>query len=372
MLKGRRSFIGLFVIGMMLLGIMSQGSWMGSKVEAKDSPSIIVSQEQATIQAVENVGPAVVSIMVTNVVRGVDFFNRVIEKPVEGLGSGFIFDDRGYILTNNHVINGAEEIKVILTDEREFEAEVVGADARNDLAVLKLKLDGKEKLPVAKLGDSDQLRVGQMTIAIGTPYDLDFQNTVTSGVVSALGRSIQSKSDRGVVEINNVIQTDASINPGNSGGPLLDSQGRVIGINTAILGNAQGLGFAIPINTAKGIIDDLMKYGHVRRPMIGIGGTNVSKQMLREYFGYEGAGGVYVRQVFPNSPADEAGLEEGDLILEINRHKTINMAELSKIVEDEGIGATIKVLVLTENGLDVKTVTIGESEDIYKKAEENK
>lgn len=370
MLRGRRSFIGLLVVGLMLFGVLSQTGVQVNQVEAKDSPAVVISQEQATIQAVEDVGPAVVSIVVTNIVRGYDFFNRVIEQPVEGLGSGFIFDERGYILTNNHVIQGAEEIKVILTDKREFEAEVVGADARNDLAVLKLKLEGKNvDLPIAKLGDSDQLRVGQMTIAIGTPYDLDFQNTVTTGVVSALGRSLQSKTERGYVEINNVIQTDASINPGNSGGPLLDSQGRVIGINTAILGNAQGLGFAVPINTAKDILDDLIEYGHVRRPMIGILGTDVNKEMLREYFGFEGDGGVYIRQVIPNGPAHAAGLHEGDLILEVDRKKITNMKELVQVVEENGIGATVKVLVLNKQGLDVKTVTIGESEENYKQAE---
>ncbi|AZR73221.1 serine protease [Anoxybacter fermentans] len=367
-MRNRRvQIFGLFLVGLMVLGFVGNSVLQAS--EGENTAQIIVPQEQAVINAVKKVGPAVVSIVVKNIVQGYDFFFEPYSQEVEGLGSGFIFDKRGYILTNNHVIEGAHEIKVILTDGREFEGEVIGADPENDLAVLKLKKAPKN-LPVAVLGDSNKLQVGQLTIAIGTPYDLKFQNTVTTGVVSALGRSIQGKGRHGLIRINNVIQTDASINPGNSGGPLLDSQGRVIGINTAILGNAQGMGFAIPINTAKAIIDELIEYGHVRRPFIGIAGQDVSKEALNNYFGYNGDGGVYVARVIPDGPADKAGLKAGSIILEVDRHKIKGMDDLIRVIKEKGIGTKVKMLVLTEKGLEVLTVEIGEKQEVLKGAKE--
>ena len=366
-MKTRRfQILGLVLVVIMAVGVMGNGFAGNQSVEASDNQKIVVPQEEAVKKVVKEVGPAVVSISVKSVVEQYDwFYNSTRKKPVKGIGSGFIFDKRGYVLTNNHVISKAKEINVILTDGREFKAKVLGSDARNDIAVLKIN-KVPEDLPVAPLGNSDKLDVGQMAIAIGTPYDIEFQNTVTTGVVSALNRTIEGQN----VMMNNVIQTDASINPGNSGGPLLNSQGEVIGINTAILGQAQGMGFAIPINTARSITDELIEHGYVRRPFIGIAGRNVDKETLNNYFGYDGKGGVYVARVFPDGPADKAGLKQGDIILEVDRDNITDMSQLQKVIKDAGIGEKVKMLVLTKEGLSVYKVEIGERHAVMEKVEE--
>ncbi len=356
-MKRSVQIIGLILAVLFVVGLV------GNSVLLADDDSqstIVVPQEEAIVRAVQNVGPAVVSISVKNLIPTYDMFYNSYNREVEGLGSGFIFDKRGYILTNNHVVQGATEIKVITTDKREYEAEIVGTYAPGDLAVLKIDAKG-ENLPVAPLGDSGNLHVGQLTIAIGTPYDIDFQNTVTTGVVSALGRSIQGQNNQGsTVMIENVIQTDASINPGNSGGPLLDSQGKVIGINTAILGNAQGMGFAIPINEAKDIVDELIEFGYIKQPYIGVYGASVSKAALNEYFGFNGDGGVYIQDIVKDSPADKAGIQAGDVILEIDRQKIKAWNDLKNVIKEEGIGAEVKILLLRDKSLEVTTLSIGE------------
>lgn len=366
-MKRKVQVIGLVLLGLFILGIFGNSLLHADEPTAKQQAQqqvIVVPQEQAVINAVKTVGPAVVSIVVKDVVRGYDFFLQPYEQQTEGIGSGFIFDKRGYVLTNNHVIQGADEIKVILIDKREFSATILGSDPQNDIAVL--KLEKAENLPVVELGDSDKLQVGQLTIAIGTPYGIDFQNTVTTGVVSALGRTIQSQSGEGQnrtsgVVMSNIIQTDASINPGNSGGPLLDSQGRVIGINTAILGNAQGMGFAIPINTAKNIVNDLIEFGYAKRPYIGVYGQAVTADALDTYFGYKADGGVYIAQVVSGSPAEKAGLKTGDIILEVEKQKVTDMDQLKKIIQEKGIGKEVKCLVLTKKGVEVVSLKIGET-----------
>lgn len=324
--------------------------------DAQAGDVIVVPQEEAVIKAVKEVGPAVVSVVTEKVDVAYDIFLNPVPRKIPGLGSGFIFDKEGYILTNNHVVSGAEDITVHLQDGRKFKAKMVGADARNDLAVIKIE---GNNLPTVEFGNSGQLKVGQLAIAIGSPYDLNFQNTVTTGVVSALNRTIRTE-DGNLLE--GLIQTDASINPGNSGGPLLDSQGRVIGINTAILGSAQGIGFAIPIDTAKEIIDDLIKYGKVKRPWLGIYGSGIDEKVA-EYYNLPVKQGVLILQVIPDSPADKAGLKGGDIIIEVDRQRIKDMEELRSVIKEKGIGTEIQVLIIrgSTGEIDPVRVTLGEA-----------
>lgn len=213
-------------------------------------------------------------------------------------GSGFVFTANGYILTNSHVVHGAASLRAVLADGRALDAELVGDDPHTDLAVVRVHADG---LSPAELGDSAALRPGQLAVALGSP--LGFQTTVTAGVVSALGRSLPSESGR---VIDGVIQTDAALNPGNSGGPLVDSRGRVIGVNTAVISGAQGLCFAVPVNTAKLVAGELIMNGRVRRAWLGLGGQDVRLVGGRAFL---------VREVEPAGPAGRAGLEPGDLIV---------------------------------------------------------
>lgn len=371
-MKARFQVLGLLVIALLILGVIGIPMLEPAGAEPTNTQAnanantntntstVVVPQEQAVINVVKNVGPAVVSVIVKDRVRGYDFFYGAIDQQREGLGSGVIFDKRGYVLTNNHVVEGADEIKVVLTDGREFAATIAGTDPSNDIAVLKLDTQGAA-LPTAKLGDSSKVQVGQTAIAIGTPYDMEFQNTVTVGVISALGRNLRTENRNSQSVITDVMQTDASINPGNSGGPLLNTQGEVIGINTAILGSAQGMGFSIPINTAKEIMNDLIEYGYVKRPYIGIYGQSIGKEALVEYFNYTGEGGVWIAQVVAGGPAERAGLRAGDVILEIDREKITDMDQLKSILNTKGIGKEVKILALTKKGLQVVNVKIGET-----------
>jgi S1-C subfamily serine protease len=252
-------------------------------------------------QVFEDAGPAVV--YVTTQVQGFDFFmgGQTIR---EGMGSGFIVDAQGLILTNYHVIQGANSITVVLADGKELTATVVGSDISTDLAVLRVT-PGAEKLPVIKLGDSSKLRVGDWVIAIGNPYG--FNKTVTFGVVSSNERTILAADQR---TISNVIQTDAAINPGNSGGPLLNALGEVVGINSAILsqsGGSEGIGLAIPINVAKSIMDDLLKYGRVLRPWLGVEVVALYPRFAARY-NLPLQEGLLVREVYKDSPAAKAGI----------------------------------------------------------------
>jgi serine protease Do len=234
-----------------------------------------------------------------------DFFNRFFEQMPQrpfkqkSLGSGFIISDDGYILTNNHVVAGADEIKVKLTDGREFKGEVKGADEKLDLALVKIV--GKDHFPVALLGDSDTIKVGEWVMAIGNPFGLE--QTVTAGIISATGRVIGSGP------YDDYLQTDASINPGNSGGPLFNGRGEVIGINTAIVAGGQGIGFAIPVNMAKGIITQLKETGKVTRGWIGVAIQTVTPD-LAQSFGLPTEKGALVSEVVKDGPADKAGMTE--------------------------------------------------------------
>jgi len=270
-----------------------------------------------------------------------DFFEKFFgSRPNQGfkqrsLGSGFIIDHDGYIVTNNHVVEGADKIKVILKDDREFDAEVKGRDPNTDLALIKIKSDGN--LPSIQFGNSDNVKVGEWVMAIGNPFGLE--HTVTVGIISAKGRVIGSGP------YDDFIQTDASINPGNSGGPLIDMDGKVVGINTAIIAGGQGIGFAIPVNMAKGIIEQLQSKGEVTRGWLGIGIQDLSKE-LKDYYGVKGNAGVLVTKVFPGDPAEKAGMRDKDIILEVNGKKVDSSRELSRTIAEAPVGQKTQLLVL--------------------------
>jgi S1-C subfamily serine protease len=254
-------------------------------------------------------------------------------------GSGVIITPDGYILTNSHVAHDATKLEVTLADGSTYPARLVGDDPATDLAVISIFASG---LTAAELGDSDQLRVGQLVIAIGNPYG--FQATVTAGVVSALGRSLRSQSGR---RIENMIQTDAALNPGNSGGPLVDSRGRTVGINTAIIAGAQGICFAIPINTARWVTGLLIKDGRVHRAFLGISGEArpLHPRIGRE-LGLPKPAGIIVQQVIPGGPAERAGLKAKDTILTIDGTPTGSVDDLQRYLSRAQIGATVEVGIL--------------------------
>jgi S1-C subfamily serine protease len=256
-------------------------------------------------------------------------------RQAEGSGSGFIFTTNGYILTNSHVVHGAAAIEVSLSDGRRFPAELVGSDPHGDVAVIRVRAEG---LTPAALGDSSSLRPGQLAIAIGSP--LGFQTTVTAGVISALGRSLRSQSGR---LIDSVIQTDAALNPGNSGGPLVDSRGRVIGVNTAIIAGAQGICFAIPISTAMYVAGELMRDGKIRRAFLGLAAQEVR---LRERPGRPPRSALLVIGVEPGGPADEAGAREGDVVVGFKGAEVSTVDDLHRALTQDAIGKTYELSLL--------------------------
>jgi len=287
-----------------------------------------------------------------------DFFEKFFgggpqkEFRQRSVGSGFIIDKDGYIVTNNHVVEGADKIKVILKDQREFDAEIKGRDSNTDLALIRIKPD--KDLPAITLGDSDALKVGEWVLAIGNPFGLE--HTVTAGIISAKGRVIGSGP------YDDFIQTDASINPGNSGGPLINMAGKVVGINTAIIAGGQGIGFAIPVNLAKGIIDQLKQKGEVTRGWLGVGIQDLTPE-LKEYYGIKDGKGVLVTQVFPGDPADKAGVKAGDLILKVNGHEVDSSRELSRMIAEAPVGQEAEIAVLRKGSSKTFHVELSKRKD---------
>lgn len=274
------------------------------------------------------------------------------QVPVPAEGSGFIVDKEGHIITNNHVVAGAKSIKVTLADGREFKAKLLGQDPAYDVAVI--KIDGKD-LPTIELGDSDKLRRGQFVLAIGNPYGL--QGTVTAGIISGLARSIEGDpKDRG-----NYIQTDAAINFGNSGGPLVDINGRVIGINTAIPNDpyASGIGFALPINIAKRSLEQILKHGKVIYAWMGIYMGDVTQEVA-DYFNLPKAEGVLVSEVVSGSPAEEAGIQQYDVILEIDHKRITSPNQLQNEVRNKRPGDTVSLLIMRRGKMTSVKVKLGE------------
>jgi serine protease Do len=280
------------------------------------------------------------------------FFQMPDQQPVRGMGSGVIVSSEGRVLTNNHVVAGADRVKVTLADGRSFDAEVVGTDPKSDIAVVKIDAKG---LPAATLGDSDDLQVGEWVLAIGNPFELT--QTVTAGIVSAKGRS-----SVGLEDYENFIQTDAAINPGNSGGALVDLEGHVVGINTAIAsrsGGYQGVGFAIPINMAGKIMDSLVKTGKVVRGWIGVTIQGVSDAMADNY-GLDRPQGALVNSVAKGSPAEDAGIEPGDLILELNGKPLRDSADLRLQVGEMTPGTSVDLTLVREGSRKQVRVRLGE------------
>jgi serine protease Do len=279
------------------------------------------------------------------------------------LGSGFIIDKAGYIVTNNHVIENADQITVKLADEREFEAELVGRDPNTDLALIRIK-DASDLVPL-KLGDSDALSVGSWVMAVGSPFGLE--QTVTAGIVSAKGRALGSGP------YDDFIQTDASINPGNSGGPLLNMNGEVVGINTAIVANGQGIGFAIPVSMAQGIVQQLQANGSVTRGWLGVSIQDLSPE-LAEYYGIKDKKGVLVAQVFEGDPADKAGIKANDVIVEIDGKSIESSRDLTRTIADLAVGKKATVTLLRdgkEKTVNVKIAKRGDAEPLAQRKPED-
>lgn len=285
---------------------------------------------RAVVNAVETVGPAVLS---------VENYRGQSERSRNGAGSGFVFTPDGFALTNSHVVRGARRLGVMLQDGRRLPAALVGDDPDTDVAVI--RIDAPD-LVVATLGESKQLRVGQLAIAIGNP--LGFQSTVTAGVVSAVGRSLRSVTGR---LIEDVIQTDAALNPGNSGGPLVDSRGQVIGVNTAMILPAQGICFAVAINTVRTVALQLMRHGRVRRGWLGISGQNVRlSREAQKRAGLAQEGGVLVLSVAEGSPADHANILPGDVLLGLDGSPITGVDDLHRLLIEERIGVTGRLTLL--------------------------
>ena len=301
-----------------------------------DDKSIFDSYSQAVISASSQISPSVVKI---------DLIKRARQKGQNGgSGSGFIFTPDGFILTNSHVIHGAQKIQVILPDGRIHDADLIGDDPDTDLAVI--RIDASDIVP-AHLGDSGAIQVGQLVIAVGNPYG--FQCTVTAGVISALGRSLRARTGR---LIDNIIQTDAALNPGNSGGPLVSSGGDVIGVNSAAILPAQGICFAIAINTAKYIASQLISFGEVRRSFIGIAGQNIRlHRRLVHFYKLKNESGVQIIFLEKGSPAFEAGCRQGDIIVAFNGYEVSGIDDLQRFLNADLIGRRTPLLIVRNTQL---------------------
>jgi len=383
--------VGTIIVSRLDMTPVSNAGVEEPKKAAAGSTSMAAGLQDAFIDVAERAGPAVVSISTVkkhkigqqrqfffgtpfgdkNSPFGDDIFDRFFkdffegmperEYEQKGLGSGVIIDAEGFILTNEHVISGADEITVSLPDGRQFEGKVKGADPRSDLAVIKIKPEGD--LPAVELGDSDAVRIGQWSIAIGNPfaYMVDSsQPTITVGVVSAVNRSFRTATaDK---DYTGLIQTDAAINPGNSGGPLVDIDGKVIGINVAIFstsGGYQGVGFAIPVNRAKDILEDLIEGRKVLYGWLGIQVQEVDEE-LAEYFGLEDTEGVLVAKVLEDTPALKGGMKDGDVIKTIDGKPVKKVRDLLKIVGRIKVGKKVKVEIIRDKKPKTLTIEIGE------------
>lgn len=300
---------------------------------ASSDEEILDAYSHAVTSVVDKVGPAVTGVSVGR-----------------GAGSGVLFAPDGYLLTNSHVVRGARRAEVSLPDGSSFRGDVVGEDPATDLAVL--HVDGP-RVPSAELGSSSGLRVGQLVVAIGNP--LGFSFTVSAGVVSALGRSLRAQDGR---LMDAIIQTDVAMNPGNSGGPLVDSRGRVVGINTAVILGAQGIGFAVPVDTARWVLGELMQHGRVRRGVLGLSAhVRPLDRRLALHHGLTQTTGVEINEVVPHKPADRAGLQSGDILLSFDGQTVTSVDEVHKLLGASSVGRAMAVKLLRGASILEKTVT---------------
>jgi len=360
-----------FILG--LIFSLNFGAWSytyasGSKI-SQQSIDILTQIGQATAEIAETVKPAIVNILTTRTIKiqgntnpflDDPFFRRFFgdrlrvpkERKTASLGSGVIVDSNGYILTTNHLIQGAEEINVTLSDKREFKGKIIGNDVMTDIGIIKIDADN---LPTIKWGDSDKLRVGETVLAIGSPYGLS--QTVTTGIVSAVGRA-----NVGIADYEDFIQTDAAINLGNSGGALVNVRGELVGINTAIFttsGGYQGIGFSIPTSMAKAVMDSLISKGKVIRGWLGVTIQPLTPELAKQ-FNLKEEKGALVGDVSEGSPAEKAGLQSGDVIIEYEGKKIEEPYQLRNMVANTPTGQEVELKIIRENKTETKKVTVSE------------
>ena len=303
--------------------------------------------EDSIVNAVEKVSESVVNIASVRMMQ--DQLFRVF--PVQGVGSGIVIDSRGYILTNNHVIDGTDRLRVTFGDSKQVNAKVIGTDEETDLAVVRAELhdinsNGKDevKLQPANFGNSEELKVGQIVMALGNPFGLTGGPTVTAGIISSLNRNVQFEN--GILEL---VQTDTAINPGNSGGPLINTKGEVVAINTAKIPYGQGIGFAVPINTVKSVLTDLVESGHVTRPWLGISTVKLNSR-IASFYRLPLVHGALIVNVEPYSPAENAGLRRRDIIEEINGNKIENPSQISSYIRKKKMVSDTVTVVINRYG----------------------
>lgn len=351
--RGNVGFYRLFCTVLMLAALLFTGvvpEW-GLTTSALAASKFNTSAAPASIpDLVEKLSPAVVNISTVRVAK--DLLGREVSQ--KGMGTGFIISADGYIFTNNHVVDKAEKIKVKLADGKEYDAEIKGKDAATDLALI--KINATAALPYARLGDSDRVRIGEGVFAIGNPLGLN--HTVTAGIISAKGRVL------GAGPYDNFLQTDASINPGNSGGPLYNLAGEVVGINTAIIAQAQGIGFAIPINMAKDILDDLKTSGKITRGWLGVTSQDITPDMRQTLKLKDSQGGALVGEVFPGDAADKAGIKPGDVLLGINGKPAKDRRELLQMLSALHVGTKANIQILRDGKEMTLSIDIEERKDL--------
>lgn len=324
----------------LLAGVIAGGLYLnGAQAAASQVTEVSAARDTYVVKAVKNVGPAVVGI--TNKAYMLDnFYQKVLVQ--KGVGSGVIFDANGYIATNYHVVQGAQEIAVVLSDGRTVKGKVIGVDPVTDLAVVKIEVNN---LPAVEFGNSDDLMTGEPAIAIGNPLGLEFRGSVTVGVISALNRTIEVGDRR-----FKLIQTDAAINPGNSGGALVNAEGKVIGINSAKISaeGVEGMGFAIPVNSARPILDALVKDGKIVRAYLGIGILDRASAARSGYV-WQIPEGIYVTRVEKDGPAEQAGMEKGDIIIKANDTEVNSVADLRSVLDNIPVGSKVNITIVRDD-----------------------